>query len=165
MKRSILFFGAILLVLAASAVPVQAFTAKSLDIAVLDSGDAQVTFDYELSWIENVAVFVKIADPGNELKKAIENNFKNPVDVTEADAGRSQMFIHGFAAKNGQDGTITLVTPTLSFQNAERVLNQYWFAPLINPDFSPDITTVSFPDGFSQTFYNTDTITPVTHTY
>ena len=41
-------------------------------------------------------------------------------------------------------------TPALSFQGAEAVLNQYWFAPLISPDFSPDVTRVVFPDQYTR---------------
>jgi hypothetical protein len=55
-------------------------------------------------------------------------------------------------------------TPALSFQNAQRALNQYWFAPLINPDFSPDITQITFPDGYHEEFYNQIAIPAISHT-
>ena len=48
--------------------------------------------------------------------------------------------------------------------NAEKALKKYWFAPLISPDFSPEITRVSFPDGYNEEFYNTDTIPSIRHT-
>jgi len=153
-----------LLVLALIVVcPVQAFTAKSLVIDVNDTRDAIITFDYELSWLENVAVFVRIADPGTELKKALESNFNAPVEVLEAGPGRSQFYVQGFASERVRDGTVTLTTPALSFREAETVLKQYWFAPLINPDFSPDITRIVFPDGYEQTFNNLDQIPSVSH--
>jgi len=144
--------------------PVQAFTAKSLVIEVNDTADAVITFDYELSWFESVAVFVRIADPGTELKKALESNFQMPVQVLEAGPGRSQFYVRGFASEKIRDGTVTLTTPALSFREAENVMKQYWFAPLINPDFSPDVTRIVFPDGYEQKFNNQDRIPGVSHT-
>ena len=39
-----------------------------------------------------------------------------------------------------------MVTPSLSFARAQQVMDEYWFAPLVSPDFSPGITTVIFPE-------------------
>jgi hypothetical protein len=143
--------------------PVQAFTAKSLDIAVQENTDAVITFEYQLSWYENVAVFARIGDPGTELKKALESNFHKPVQVTAADAGMSRFYVQGFAAKKVKDGSTTMTTPALSFREAEQVLKSYWFAPLISPDFSPAISRVSFPDGYVETYYDLDQIPRVSH--
>jgi hypothetical protein len=153
-----LFFIALLLVC-----PAQAFTAKGLDIAVQDNTDAVITFTYELSWFEHAAVFARIGDPGTELKKALENNFHKPVDVTRAGAGMTQFLVKGFAAEKVKNGTVTLTTPALSFEKAEQVLQQYWFAALISPDFSPEVTRVTFPDGYTETFYNQDRIPKISH--
>jgi hypothetical protein len=163
MKRSVLpaaglFFITLLLVC-----PAQAFTAKSLDITVQDNTDAVITFQYELSWYENAAVFARIGDPGTELKKALESNFHKPVQITEADAGRSQFYVKGFAAKKVKDTTVTMTTPALSFREAEQVLQKYWFASLISPDFSPAVARVIFPDGYTETFYEQDQIPRVSH--
>jgi hypothetical protein len=35
-----------------------------------------ITYGSDLSWIENITVFVKIAISDFELKKALESNFK-----------------------------------------------------------------------------------------
>jgi hypothetical protein len=155
--------GSLLVIALVLSCPVQAFTARNLVIDVKDNSDATITFDYQLSWFESVAVFLQITNPGNELKKALESNFQKPVQVMEADAGRSQFYVQGFASKEVRDGTITLTTPALSFREAENVLKQYWFAPLINPDFSPDVTRVVFPDGYEQSFNNQDQIPGVSH--
>lgn len=163
MKRYVLLAGGLVFIALLLVCPAQAFTAKSLDITVQDNTDAVITFEYELSWFENVAVFVRIGDPGTELKKALESNFNKPVQITEADAGRSQFFVKGFATRQVNDGVTTLNTPALSFREAETVLKQYWFAPLVSPDFSPDVTRVSFPDGYTQTFSNQDQIPGISH--
>ncbi|MCX6692366.1 MAG: hypothetical protein NTW33_10070, partial [Methanoregula sp.] len=73
--------------------------------------------------------FMRIADPGAELKKALESNYKKPVTVMVADGGRSQFMVQGFASVQERDGTVLMRTPALSFVEAEKVLNQYWFAP------------------------------------
>jgi hypothetical protein len=162
-KRGFLVTGVLILIILLAVPPAGAFRATSLDIVVQDNTDAVITFEYELSWFENAAVFARIGDPGTELKKALESNFKKPVQVTESDAGRSQFYVRGFATKKVKNSTVTMATPALSFQKAEEVLNTYWFAPLISPDFSPDTTRVSFPDGYSETFNNQDQIPKISH--
>ena len=163
MKQTILILGVLTFVMLLAVSPAAAFRATSLDITVQDNTDAVITFEYSLSWFENAAVFAKIGDPGTELKKALESNYGKPVQVTEADAGRSQFYVQGFAAKKVKGSNVTLTTPALSFREAERVLNTYWFAPLISPDFSPDISTVSFPDGHVERFYDKDQIPRISH--
>ena len=111
MKRSVLLVAGLFFLALLICCPVQAFTAKSLAITVQDTTDAVITFDYQLSWIEHAAVFVRIGDPGTELKKALETNFNTPVQVTGADAGRSQFYVKGFAGKTVKDTTVTLTTP------------------------------------------------------
>jgi hypothetical protein len=144
--------------------PVHAFTAKTLDITVQENTDAVITFDYGLSWFENIAVFMRIADPGTELKKALESSYGKPVLVTKTDGGESRFMVQGFASKEEHGGTVTLITPALSFVDAEKILNQYWFAPLISPDFSPAVTRVNFPDNYTEEFYNQISIPALRHT-
>jgi len=163
MKRSFVLAGILLLVLWFAASPVQAFTAKTLDIAVQDNTDAVITFDYELSWVENIAVFMHIADPGEELKKALESNYKKPVTVMVANGEMSQFMVQGFASVQESDGTVMMKTPALSFVDAQKVLNQYWFAPFINPDFSPGVTHVRFPDGYVEDFSDQISIPAIHH--
>lgn len=163
MKRALVLAGILLLAIWVFAGPVQAFTAKSLDIDVQQNSDAVITFDYDLSWAENIAVFMRIGDPGLELKKALERNYKKPVDVIVADGGRSQFMVKGFASIKEHNGTVTMRTPVLSFVEAEKILDQYWFAPFVNPDFSPGVTRVTFPDGYVEEFSNQISIPSVTH--
>jgi hypothetical protein len=42
------------------------------------------------------------------------------------------------------------------------IVNQYWFAPLVSPDFSPVVTMIVFPDGYREKFYNVISIPSVT---
>lgn len=144
--------------------PVQAFNAKSLDIVVQDNGDAIITFDYELSWYENVAVFTRIANPNTELKKALESNYHKSVDILATSGNEAKVLIHGFTSQRVTDGSTTMTTPALSFQSAERVLKQYWFAPLISVDFSPEVTRVIFPDGYQEEYNNQIALPQISHT-
>jgi hypothetical protein len=164
MRRALIYLSVIILILWSCTIPVQAFTAKNLDVAVQGSGDAIITFDYELSWFENIAVFMHIADPAIELQKALESNFNKPVEVIRADGGESQFKVQDYATVKEKGGITTLKTPGLSFVEAQKVLEQYWFAPLVSPDFSPEVTRIRFPDGYVEIFANQISIPPVTHT-
>jgi hypothetical protein len=164
MRRTLLITGILLVCLCFAISPAQAFTAKSLDITVQPTGDATITFDYDLSWFENAAVFMRITDPALELQKALESNYHKPVTVTAADSGHAQFIVQGFASRNENNGAVTMTTPAVSFAEAQNVLNTYWFAPLISPDFSPNVTHVSFPDGYVETFNDQISIPAVKHT-
>ena len=63
-----------LCILAAAIFPVQAYTAKSLTITLAPDGDAELNMQYDLSFIEQSAVFFKIADPADELKNAFDTH-------------------------------------------------------------------------------------------
>ncbi len=163
MKCPIILVVCALSVLALAISPAQAFTAKNLDISVAGNTDATITFDYELSFFEQFAVLMRIADPSQELKKALESNFKKPVTVLQTDGSRAQFIVAGFASAGEKNGTRTLRTPGLSFANAQKVLDQYWFAPLISPDFSPSGTKVTFPDGYMEEYYEQIEIPSIVH--
>jgi len=162
-KRLFVLAGLMVLVGCLAVSPVHAFTAKTLDITVQENTDAVIIFDYELSWFENIAVFMRIADPGTELKKALESSYGKPVLVTKTNGGESGFMVQGFASIEERDGTVALITPALSFVDAEKILNQYWFAPLISPDFSPAVTRVNFPDQYTEEFYNQISIPVIRH--
>ncbi len=163
MKSSFVLAGILMLLLLSAASPVQAFTAKNLDIVVQDNTDAVITFTYGLTWYEHAAVFMRIADPGNELKNALESSYGKPVMVTKADGSESRVVVKGFASKEEHDGRVIMTTPALSFVEAEKILNHYWFARFISPDFSPEVTTVRFPDGYVETFSNQISIPAIVH--
>jgi len=163
MKRPICLAAIILLVLLI-AYPAQAFTADSLAISVKDNGDASVTFDYTLTWMENLAVFMRVADPATELRNALESNFKKPVTILGVSDREAQFVVRDFAQVSRADSATTWKTPGLSFAAADNVLKQYWFAPLVNPDFSPAVTEFTFPDRYKAEFENKLEIGPIIHT-
>ena len=83
--------------------------------------------------------------------------------MIKSDGGESRFIVQDFALKEERDGTVTLITPALSFADAEKILNQYWFAPLISMDFSPAVTRVNFPDDYTEKFYNQISIPALRH--
>lgn len=38
-----------------------------------------------------------------------------------------------------------------AFARARQVMNECWFAPIIFPEFTPGVTTVTFPEGYRAT--------------
>ena len=148
----------------AAILPVQAFTVTSLTIILAKDGDAEVDMQYDLSLIEQSAVFLKIADPAAELKSAFDSHSGEPVTVPEATSTSALVLIPAFADVSSATGKVTMVTPGLSFAKAQQAMDEYWFAPLISPDFSPGITTVIFPDGHKAMYYNTLSLPSVSHT-
>ncbi len=96
--------------------PAQAFTANSLTITLGPNGDAQADMQYSLSFIEQAAVFVHIANPSAELEKALNDNFNKPVTVLNADSSSADVVIPSFAAISTSDGQTMMTTPSLSFR-------------------------------------------------
>jgi hypothetical protein len=154
---------AALLLLAALSVPVQAFTADRLDISVQENGDANITFDYTLNWLEYLAVFLHVADPAAELQRSLQSNTYANVTVYSVTPKKVSLGVEKFAVVRDQPAGTTLTTPMFSFAGAERVLQQYWFSRYMSPDFSPTVTVIEFPDGYSQIFYDQITIPSVSH--
>jgi hypothetical protein len=155
----------VILLLSTIAYPALAFQADNLTISLDPEGNANVAFTYHLSWLEYFAVFMRIVDPALEVQKFLEENLDRTVIVQSAGTDSTRLTVESFAAVERSGGATTLTTPGMSFAGAQRVLESYWFSPLINPDFTPAITKVRFPDGYEETFSNVASIPSLTHTY
>ncbi|MDD1678120.1 MAG: hypothetical protein LUO93_02910 [Methanomicrobiales archaeon] len=143
--------------------PVLGFSSDILDIDVQEEGGAGVSFTYSLTWYERFAVFLQIADPAQEFRNAIEGLTGQPVTIQEV-SGDSVMFsVDRFASVYNEEGARIFITPTLRFPEAGTALQQYWFAPLVQADFSPAVTTIRFPDGSAEVWTNAETIPTVIH--
>lgn len=144
--------GLVLGLLVLAAAPACAMTAENLEIDLDAGGNAMITFNYQLTWFEYMAVYLRLVDPAQELKSALESSFGKPVEVLSFSPGSVDLQVQHFAALVHNGNTTTMVTPQVSFAEGEALLKQYWFAPLISPDFSPSETVIRFPDGYSVTF-------------
>lgn len=150
-------------ILALAVMPVHAFTAESLTITLADNGDAEMEMQYELSFPEKTAVFLRFADPAAELKNAFGSHTSADVTVPKATDSSAVVLIPSFAERSSEGDKTTLITPALSFERARQVMDEYWFAPLISPDFSPCVTTVIFPDGHRDIYYEALTVPSVSY--
>jgi hypothetical protein len=162
MKKIILMITGLML-MACAVMPASAFTMNSLTIAVDGNGDARIAMTYDLSLVEQSAVFLRIADPSAQLKSAFDAGGFPTVTVIQATSSSAEIVIPSFAAVTTSNGISTMTTPPLSFEHAQEILNSYWFAPLVSPDFSPSITTITFPDGYKATYYDRISIPSTTH--
>ena len=152
-----------LLVMMLIAAPAGAFTADTLEVGVNEDGSANIAFEYTLSWLERIGVFFRIAEPEQELKAALEGAAGVPVTVTAAESDRAVFSALKFAKVTpGNDGVI-YSTPEIDLTGAQKILDDYWFAPLVRADFSPDLTVVRFPDGYEERFNNQSTIPALSH--
>ncbi|MGA2104408.1 hypothetical protein [Methanoregula sp.] len=164
MKPSYLILGCILIVLLA-VMPAQAFTAKTLTITLNSNGDAEAVMQYDLSFVEQAAIFVHATNPGADLQNALEANLNRPVTVVRADTSSADVIISSFATVTPSGNATTVTTPSFSFANAQQDIQNQWYASLISADFAPQTTTITFPDGYQATYYNQISIPPVTHTF
>jgi hypothetical protein len=160
--KKYILMGCLCLVLFA-VMPVQAFTVKSVTMNLAPDGDSTVNIHYDLSLFEEGAIFFRITDPAAELKKAYDAYSKEPVTVTQATGSSAVVIIPSFASVRTQGEKTIMETPSVSFEKAQKVLEQYWFAPLVSPDFSPDVTTIIFPDGYQVSYYNVLVTPSVSH--
>ncbi|MEI7856753.1 MAG: hypothetical protein WCH85_04540 [Methanomicrobiales archaeon] len=162
MKTIYLIIGC-LCILAFLVMPAQAFTTKTLTITVAENGNAEMDMQYDLSLFEQSAVFFRITDPAAELKSAFGTQSKEPVIVSKATSSSAIVVVPSFATITNVNEKTGIETPAVSFERAQKILNTYWFAPLISPDFSPATTTIVFPDGYRETWHEQISIPSVSH--
>jgi hypothetical protein len=154
----------ILLIIGACLVPASAFTADSLDVWVAnDQGDASVRFEYTLTWYERVVVFFRMVQPEQEFEKALEGYSGKPVDMISVTDSSTQFLVYGLATVEELDDRYLYTTPELNFSESKQIVNRYWFHRFLKVDLSPAVTTVRFPDGYAETFYDEQKIPRVAH--
>ena len=163
MKRSYLILGGLLIVLLA-VMPAQAFTAKTLTVTLNGNGDAQADMQYDLSFMEQAAIFFHAANPSAALQSALSENLGRQVTVNSADMSSADVTIPSFASVTQSGGTTTMTTPDFSFANAQQEVKNEWYGFLISANFAPETTTIIFPDGYQTTFNNQISIPSVSHT-
>lgn len=155
----------VLLILCAMLVaPGAAFSADRLDVTILNAdGDADVQFDYTLTWYEWWVVYLHVVEPENEMKHALEAYSGKPVEVTEVGDGVTRFRVYGFAHVQEDGGNLTCSTPELKFADSKRIVNRYWFHRFLKVDLSPEITEITFTDGYREQFFDAQKIPRVVH--
>ncbi len=163
MKLSYLLLGCILIVLLA-VIPAQAFTAKTLTITLNGNGDAQADMQYDLSFMEQAAIYLHAANPSTVLQNALQENLNRPVTVVSADMSSANVIISSFGTVTQSGNATTVTTPAFSFADAQQAIQNEWYAPFISANFAPQTTTIVFPDGYQTSFNSQISIPSVSHT-
>lgn len=156
---------AILLIvsLAAAAMPASALTITSYTAEIQDDGNAILTFNYDMTFVEYVGYYLNIANPGKLIKEEYDKHANMPGEVLSSDSKGTSFKVYGYATVSNDVNGKTIKTPSQSFQKAEAILKEHPVAKLTTFDLSPDITTVTFPDGYCENFYNELSIPSITH--
>ncbi len=140
-----------------------AFEATTLDVTITPSGAAEVVMTYDLNLLERFGVYAAIAAPGPALEKALGAVAGRKVRVREVGPDGARFVVPKFATvAHGRDGTV-YTTPAVDFRVFGPSLDRYWFGRFVSPDFSPAVTTLTFPDGHREQFDDRTDLPAVTH--
>jgi hypothetical protein len=145
--------------------PAAALEAGYLEIVVDHSGNATVTFEYTLSWAEQVLAFLGAIRPDRDLGKIFGAVSGGEVSEILAGGGSASFSVGGFAAVSGTSPNASYRTPVLNLSWAEAGWRVSFLSPLLSPDFSPAVTVIRFPDAYSVTFRDELMIPNITHTF
>ncbi|HVP25909.1 MAG TPA: hypothetical protein VMS81_08000 [Methanomicrobiales archaeon] len=145
--------------------PATALHARYLDIGVGRNGDATVTFEYTLPWIEQALAFLGLANPDRDLGQILAASANGQVDRLSASTGTASFSVRGFANVTVNPGSATYDTSPVNLSWGQIGYESSILAPLLEPDFSPDVTVIRFPDAYSVTFRDLLIIPNVTHTF
>ena len=143
--------------------PAAAFHARYLEIAVDRGGNATVAFEYNLSFIEQVLAFFGAASPDRDLERIFAATTGGKVETLSAGNGATTFSVEGFATVTGAAPDSIYETRPLNLSWGQEGYESSILAPLLEPDFSPDITVIRFPDAYSVTFHDLLMIPNVTH--
>jgi hypothetical protein len=151
--KNIIVYSIMLIALALVVVPAQAFSASHIDYSISPNGDASVTADYELTFLEKIALSTDFAK--GEFETALKNEYGDDVKILSITESNTQFLIPGFA--DIRDGN--LITPCLNFGNIKDRVEKYWFMKYLSVDYTPTLTTVRFPNGETHS-YNDELFVP-----
>ena len=163
MKTTPLILGALLLA-GILATPAAAFTITSLAVNIGENGDARVTVDYSLSWMERFAVYTRIAHPEQQLETALESFSGKEVAIQSVTPARTTLVIEEFTDLADDETGTTYTPPAMDFTLAEQKVRGYWFSRFVTLDLSPARTVITFPDGYNAPFTDVAYIPSVSHT-
>jgi hypothetical protein len=143
--------------------PAAALHTRYLDIIIDKGGDATVTFEYTLTWIEQGLAFFGAVNPDRDLERIFAATTGGKVETLSAGNGATTFSVTGFAIVTGDAEGSTYDTIPLNLSWGQAGYESSILAPLLDPDFSPDVTVIRFPDAYSLTFHDLLLIPNVTH--
>ena len=140
--------------------PVFAFTAQSLDITIEKNGDATAVFQYALEGVIENAVPQSLLE--DELIKGLSTSSEPPTVITFDRTGAT-LLLQKFAQVSAADTGTEYITASMDFKKAEIALENSALNYVISADFSPQRSTVTFPDGYFCEFSDMSTLPSLTH--
>lgn len=142
-------------------VPVHAFTADSLDITVDKNGDATAVFQFTLEGLIENAIPQSMLE--EQLLKGLSSSSEPPTLVS-MDRSRATLILKKFANTYDSARGTDYQTSSMDFRKAEIALQNSAVSSVITADFSPATATLKFPDGYTRTFSDVESLPSVTHT-
>ena len=174
-KRLLWVCIALTLILAAvCATPAGAFTAKDVVIHVQPDGSATITADYSLSWIES-GIFMTMKNTfQNAAEQGLDSVYNGKASLNLITDKQASVTLPTFAkVTQGEDalgtGIITYKTPSLPYDKAnqlvEKKASEYLgiAASMVPKNMYPAQTTVTFPDGYTESFGEVTVVPSVVH--
>ncbi len=146
-------------------VPVAAVHSEHLDIAIDREGNAAIAFEYSLPWTEQVLAFLGMVNPDRDLGRILVMATGGEIDSFSGGPGITTFTLRRFANMTRAETTTSYATPVLNLSWGEQGYKSSLLAPLLEPDFSPDVTVVRFPDAYSLTYRDQCLIPNITHVF
>lgn len=143
------------------ALPVQAFTADSLDITVDKNGDATAVFRFTLEGLIENAIPQSMLE--EQLIKGLGSSSEPPTLVS-MDRSSATLILKNFASTYDTAQGKDYQTSSMDFKKAEIALQNSAVSSVITADFSPAKATLIFPDGYVRSFSDVESLPSITHT-
>jgi hypothetical protein len=149
-----------------------AFDSHDLNIDVQADGSAVINYDYSLSWGESIA-FALFPNKEGILKGGLTDAFGDGAEVLDLSSKGVSFKIPGFAKVISGNNT-AYKTPSLPYDKVESYTKKFSGNNALigayipeSDRLVPDKTTITFPDGFTETYnkpYPDGKLPSVTHT-
>lgn len=120
--------------------PAAAITVKHLDITVAENGDAYITGDYSMNWMEQAIVY-----PAG-LSILSVNAPKHAV-IHSVSPTKVQLTVQKLANVRHTNTSTVYTTPAFSIGDVTQELDKFWFSDMVTLDLAPGTLTLRFPDG------------------
>jgi hypothetical protein len=156
-----LFLCGILCIALLLVAPVNAFTADSLSITVAKNGDATAAFTYTLDGVIENAIPESILQ--EQLVKGLETS-SDPPQVLSFSKSEADLYLKNFAMVTDVPTGTEYQTASMDFKKAQIALQNSAVSTVISADFSPKVTTVTFPDGYSRQLTSSSVLPSLDHT-
>ncbi|MGA9622325.1 MAG: PEGA domain-containing protein [Methanoregula sp.] len=140
--------------------PAAAFTADSLNITVGTNGDATAVFQFTLDGVIENAIPQSILE--NQLVQGLATG-ASQTQIISFNNSEATLLLKNFATTNDVPTGTEYQTASMNFTKAQIALQNSAVSTVISADFSPEITTVTFPDGYSRQFFSSSVLPSLDH--